>query len=77
MLGFLLQSRLVFRQTAQLFPSDFSKVSYPVGLLWGKVLVWAQVLTSHCLGVGGEPKSSFLPPRPLRDTFMRLLSLRQ
>lgn len=61
--GFLLQYPLVFRQKAQFFTSDFSKVSHLVDLLRGKALAWAQALSSH--------------RRLEAMSSMRLLSLRQ
>lgn len=43
--GFLLQCRLVFSQHPRMFPSDAAKINYVIGLLQGRVLVWAQTHT--------------------------------
>lgn len=80
--GFLLQCRLVSQQKAHSF--HFFKVSYLVGLLQGKVLAWAEAVSSRtCLGtlpyaeLEGSLKAVFDHLDQSRDSSTCLLSLHQ
>lgn len=74
----------MFQQKAHLFSSDFSKVSYLVGLLRGKELAWAEAVSSRnsletmtYAGLEGSLKAVFDHPDQPGDATTHLLSLHQ
>ncbi|KAK2899405.1 hypothetical protein Q8A73_012534 [Channa argus] len=78
--GFLLQYCLVFTQQPHTYASDAGKVAYFIGLLRGRALEWAEVVSSLLIPFHlfiNDLRKAFDHPACSENAAHRLLSLRQ